>query len=133
VEKLIRIDTAAGEKRGRIDAYHGNAIIEFEKSLKATKAEAEKQLKEYTGGVWKKSKGRRPLLCIASDGLTWITYRPSLREGVRSKITADDVLLEELRPIEVTEQTVDEFWIWLTSFLFRRARIEPTANQFRID
>jgi hypothetical protein len=36
VEKLIRIDHAAGQKRGRADAYYGNAIIEFEKSLSAT-------------------------------------------------------------------------------------------------
>src|SRR5215208_7820922 len=50
VEKMIRIDTSSGEKRGRIDAYHGNAIIEFEKSLKATGAEAERQLREYTAG-----------------------------------------------------------------------------------
>jgi hypothetical protein len=36
VEKFVRIDTASGQKTGRIDAYHGNAVIEFEKSLKAT-------------------------------------------------------------------------------------------------
>ena len=33
VEKVIRIDQAAGQKRGRADASYGNAIIEFEKSL----------------------------------------------------------------------------------------------------
>src|SRR5229473_8587736 len=44
VEKLIRIKTAEGEKRGHADAYYGNAIIEFEKSLKATLEEAEEQL-----------------------------------------------------------------------------------------
>ena len=36
IEKLIRIDQASGQKRGRADAYYGNAIIEFEKSLSAT-------------------------------------------------------------------------------------------------
>lgn len=35
VEKLIRISRPSGEKRGHADAYYGNAIIEFEKSLSA--------------------------------------------------------------------------------------------------
>jgi len=29
VEKLIRIKSAGGEKRGHADAYYGNAIVEF--------------------------------------------------------------------------------------------------------
>jgi D-serine dehydratase len=33
VEKLIRIQQPTGVKRGRADAYYGNAIIEFENSL----------------------------------------------------------------------------------------------------
>ena len=70
VEKLARIDTGTGTKRGRIDAYHGNAVIEFERSLKATGDEAERQLREYTAGVWKKE-GRRQLVCVASDGILW--------------------------------------------------------------
>jgi len=34
VEKVIRLDTAAGKKKhGFIDSYYGNAVIEFENSL----------------------------------------------------------------------------------------------------
>src|SRR5439155_20664481 len=63
VEKIIRIDTAAGQKRGRIDSYYGNAVIEFENSLKATGKEAERQLREYVSGVWaKEGKNQRPLI-----------------------------------------------------------------------
>src|SRR5439155_20997808 len=47
VEKLVRIDTArGGRRRGFVDAYYGNAVIEFENSLKATEAHALEQLKE---------------------------------------------------------------------------------------
>jgi hypothetical protein len=82
VEKFIRIDTAAGEKRGRIDSYYGNAVIEFERSLKATGARAEQQLREYVSGVWaKEAKPPRPLIAIASDGICWRTYRPTLVSG----------------------------------------------------
>jgi hypothetical protein len=61
VERLVRIDTAAGGSRhGFVDAYHGNAVIEFENSLKATGAHALDQLREYTSGLWNaEGKGRR--------------------------------------------------------------------------
>jgi len=39
VEKLIRVKTSVGHKRRFVDAYYGNAIIEFERSLNATLAE----------------------------------------------------------------------------------------------
>jgi hypothetical protein len=80
-EKLIRVDTSTGEKRRRIDAYYGNAIIEFEADLEVTGKEAERQLREYTTGVWnKEGKNRRHLIPIASDGLTWKTYRPFVKK-----------------------------------------------------
>src|ERR671938_943274 len=81
VEKLIRIRRPSKEKRGRADAYYGNAIIEFEKSLSATLGEAEHQLREYVAGTWQKDKSPRPLLAIASDGLNWKLYRTILPAG----------------------------------------------------
>ena len=131
VEKFVRIDTATGTKRGRIDAYHGNAVIEFERSLKATGDEAERQLREYTAGVWKKE-GRRQLVCVASDGIVWKTYRPRLTSE-KATITPDDIELEPLRTLEVKEETLGDFWIWLTSLLFRPARTDPSAERFRVD
>ncbi len=41
--------------------------------------------------------------------------------------------LELLREITLTEGTLREFWIWLTSLLFRESSIEPTAERFQID
>jgi hypothetical protein len=103
VEKVIRIDQAAGEKRGQADAYYGNAIIEFEKSLSATLEEAKRQLCEYVAGTWQKEgkKSLRPLLAIASDGIRWISYRPVLPEG--EEPTPDSVVLDELRDFRVAE------------------------------
>ena len=79
VEKLVRIDTlSGGTKRGFVDAYHGNAVIEFENSLKATEAHALDQLREYTSGLWNtEGKGRRQLVYVLSDGVNWKTYRPT--------------------------------------------------------
>src|SRR5579859_1494177 len=76
VEKLIRISRPDGQKKGFADAYYGNAIIEFEKSLSATLAEAQDQLREYVAGTWQKDKIPRSLLAVASDGINWKLYRP---------------------------------------------------------
>jgi type I restriction-modification system DNA methylase subunit len=133
VEKLIRIDLAAGQKKGRADAYYGNAIIEFEKSLSATLEEAKRQLCEYVAGTWQKEKGKslRPLLAIASDGIRWISYRPVLPEG--EKPTPEAVVLDELRDFKVAEDTLADFWLWLTSLLFRPQQAEATAERFQFE
>lgn len=133
VERVVRIDTGEGKKVGRIDAYFGNAVIEFENSLKATGDEAERQLKEYTSGLWNKEGRDRPLICIASDGLVWRTYRPRLKSGAGRSARPGDVELERLRDLVVTPDGLRDFWLWLTSLLFRPARTIPSAEQFRID
>jgi SAM-dependent methyltransferase len=133
-EKIVRIDTAHGRKRGRIDAYYGNAVIEFENSLKATGKDAERQLREYIAGQWSaEPKPHRPLVAIASDGICWRTYLPRLHDLGDGKITAEQVDLEQMRELVVSENALADFWLWLTSFLFRPGGIATTAEQFRID
>jgi hypothetical protein len=133
VEKLIRIDLTAGQKKGRADAYYGNAIIEFEKSLAATLEEAKRQLREYVAGVWQKEnrKSLRPLLAVASDGVRWISYRPVLPDGEQP--TPDTVILEELRDFKLADDTLGDFWLWLSSLLFRPQQVEATAEQFQFE
>src|SRR5712671_3114978 len=133
-KRLLRIDTASGTKRGRMDLYYGNAIIEFENSLKATGDEAERQLCEYTAGTWaKEGKRRRPLLCIASDGIVWKTYAPIMKGGADALVTAEAIELRPLREFTLTPESLHGFWIWLTTLLFRPGQMEPTTERFRID
>jgi hypothetical protein len=134
VEKLVRIDTAGGgTKRGFVDAYHGNAIIEFENSLKATEAHALEQLREYTSALWnREGRGRRQFICVLSDGLSWKTYRPTAK-ATKAKLLPEDIELHELRVLALADDTLADFWLWLTSLLFRPARTEPTAQRFRVD
>jgi hypothetical protein len=132
VEKLVRVDTRTGLKRGFVDAYQSNAVIEFENSLKATEAHALDQLREYTSALWNaEGRSRRPLVCILSAGLNWKTYRPTTT--TKGPLTPDDVELQELRVLVLTEATLADFWLWLTSLLFRPSRTEPTAERFRVD
>ncbi len=133
VEKLIRIDQTAGQKKGRADAYYGNAIIEFEKSLSATLEDAKRQLREYVAGVWQKEnrESLRPLLAVASDGIRWIRFRPILPDG--EEPTPETVALDELQDFKVTDETLGEFWLWLSSLLFRPQQVEATAEQFQFE
>jgi hypothetical protein len=131
VEKLIRIVQTSGVKKGRADAYYGNAIIEFEKSLSATLEEAKHQLCEYVAGTWQKEKFPRPMLAVASDGIRWIVYRPVLPAGEDPK--PENILLDELRDFKIAENTLGAFWLWLTSFLFRPQQVDPTAERFQLD
>lgn len=135
VERAVRVvKPEGGDARGRIDAYHGNAIIEFENSLRASGATAIRQLKEYAAGIWAEEKQpRRPLLCIAADGIVWQVYRPRLRDGASPKPGPEHVELELLRTLTLSEDTVAEFWLWLTSLLFGGHRQNPTVARFKND
>ncbi len=133
VEKLVRIDVN-GARHGRIDAYYGNAVIEFEVSLKAKEAEARRQLRQYCAGLWQDPRQRgRPLLGIAADGLTWKIFHPRLVASAAPGAPESVELGEPIRTLAVTESTFGDFYHWLTRLLFREGRIQPSAQHFRAD
>jgi type I restriction-modification system DNA methylase subunit len=134
IEKAIRIQLPERVKKGHIDSYFGNAVIEFECSLKATGKVAEQQLREYCAGVWaKEGKPYRPLLAIASDGVVWRTYRPSLPSNLEEPPRPGDVSLELLRELVVTDSDLFDFYLFLNTLLFRTGQVVPSAEQFRQD
>lgn len=135
IEKLVRVEMGErGPARRKIDAYHGNAIFEFENSLKATEEVALGQLREYAAGIWSEEKPpRRPLVCIAADGVEWKVFRPQLRAGAASRPRPEDVQLEHLRTLKLSDESIREFWLWLTSTLFGGGGTNPTADRFKND
>ena len=134
IEKVVRINLQDRVKRGRIDAYYGNVVIEFENSIRATEATAKRQLQEYASGVWAKE-GRpfRALLCVASDGIGWKAYLPRFSPDLRRVPTPDDIELEPFYELSLSSDKLREFWIWLTSLLFRSEAVLPTAERFSFD
>lgn len=134
IEKTVRVAIGDELRDRRIDAYYGNAVIEFERSLKKSEAVAREQLREQAAGVWRAEQGTgRPLLCIATDCVVWKVFRPVYQGSSPTKPTPDDIELQDLRLLELTEKSLADFWLWLTSLLFRPARVRPTVERFKTD
>lgn len=131
-ETSLRIKTPTGEKRGRADTIFGSAVIEFEKNLKHTLAEAEHQLREYVAGIWQSEPAsRRGLDAVATDGATWRIYLPVLPEG--AELIPENIDLELRREIVLKDDTLGDFYRWLNLFLFRESHLEPTSEAIRED
>ncbi len=108
------------------------AVTEF--ARKATLHEAEEQLREYVSGSWPKpEENAGSMLAIASDGVQWRIYRPKLLTGASREPLPEHLELDLLRDFKLSEETLGDFWLWLTSILFRPQQIEPTAQRFQLD
>jgi len=74
-------------------------VIEFERSLPSKRADAEQRLRGYCAGLWNGENPRRSYICIASDGLQWITYHP--RPASDGQLRPEDVTLEPRESLTV--------------------------------
>jgi len=131
-EKALKIELVDRKKTGRLDTFYGSAVIEFEKNLKQTLSEAERQLREYVAGVWQKDEmSRRGLDAVATDGVKWRIYRPVLPEG--AKLVPENIELKLRREIELKDETQSDFYRWLNNFLFRQQHRDPTTEAIQDD
>jgi hypothetical protein len=131
-ETSLRIRTPEKEKRGRADTLYGSAVIEFEKSLKQTLSEAERQLREYVAAIWQSEPtSRRSLDAVATDGIHWRIYRPLLPEN--AALVPENIILKLRREILLKDDTLHDFYRWLNLFLFRPSQLEPTSEAIRED
>ncbi|HSE83194.1 MAG TPA: hypothetical protein VLB01_01440, partial [Thermodesulfobacteriota bacterium] len=78
VEHYIKVRQKDRILTGRADNLFGNVIIEFEANIPKKLAEAEEQLRRYVAILWSQqdSENRIPYLCIATDGVHFVTYSP---------------------------------------------------------
>ena len=120
-------------KNGRIDAFFGDLIIEFERSIPTKRSEAERQLREYCAGLWSAETRRRPYICIATDGVTWITYYPE--SSTAGNLAASDIELTEKEFLSLSgdPRTYDDFFLFINRIFFREGRLKPTTENFKKD
>lgn len=135
IEKAVSLPTSGAEliRRGSIDAYYGDLVIEFERSLPAKRAEAEGQLRAYCAGLWNDEKPRRFYICIATDGLQWITYHPVA--DTDGPLQPEDVHLEVKENLSLgpDASSHESFFLFLNRLFFREGRLKPTVEIFTRD
>jgi len=110
--------------KGRADAIIGNLIIEFEKNLKERKIiESEEQLQRYTSILWNEI-GVTEYVLLATDGIQFRVYFP--RSDKESNFEVDDIRLELISEMKLTNTESDLAYNWLDRFILYRSKIVPT-------
>ena len=74
--------------KGRADNLFGNVIIEFENNIPKMRSEAEAQLRKYVAILWSQEapEVRTPYLCLAGDGVRFISYSPALTDPSSARL-----------------------------------------------
>ena len=111
--------------RGRIDAFLGNLIIEFESDLRKYKKNCELQLRKYTAILWN-NKGKVNYLCVATDGLQFLIFRP--RSPLASDFTEDSIELEAVDTFNIQEEDPIKIYKRLDRYILYRTLVPPTAT-----
>ena len=134
-EKAVPIPTSGSEliRWGRIDAYYGDLVIEFERAIPAKREEAEDQLRAYCAGLWNTESPRRSYICIATDGLQWVTYHPETTAD--GPLRSEDVRLEAKETLILGKDSgsLESFFQFLNRLFFREGRLKPTVETFTSD
>lgn len=118
---------------GRADELSGNVIIEFETALdqKARLLEAHSQLRRYCACVWSDEhpSQRRKYICLATDGIIFRAYAPTLRNPSRQTVEREDVELAEVEHLDASQCSWEDFYFFLDRYLLRREVLPPKTER----
>ncbi len=134
-EYSVRFEQAGLIRRGSIDSFFGNLIVEFEHDLGRMLPHALDQLRGYVAGAWT-ADGHvdRPYLAVATDGRRWEVFSPHLIDP-GAGLSAENV---ELRPVDAwigtgADDDASSLRDFLNRLLFRQTLVAPTAENFARD
>lgn len=132
-EKLVRLQRKGKPGKGFIDAYYGDAVIEFEANLDKMREEAQRQLKEYIAGLWEKKGQPFPLNGIATDGLKWELYYPLRAENATRPWNSEHIELKLVESRVVKPEQAEDFYFWMSRLFLRDSLLTPTVQSFEED
>lgn len=134
-EHRVKFHSSGVVRRGAVDSFFGNLIIEFENNLEATRGHALEQLRAYVAGAWREDGNHaRPYLAVASDGLTWEIFTPSSLQP-QSAASVENTVLTPLESWTSAgdPEDAEELRAFLNRLFFRRYFLAPTAANFARD
>lgn len=122
IEQVVRVRQKDRLLRGKVDNLFGNLVIEFEVDLERKRTEAEQQLQRYVYILWAQepTEAKTPYLCIATDGVQFSTYTPTLAD--------DSVQLQLLETIDMRALPPEDAYLWLDRILMRQEPLTPTSE-----
>jgi len=121
--------------KGRADNLYGNVIIEFEANLLRTRTEAEEQLRRYVAILWSQESpaSRTPYLCLAGDGIQFISFTPTLANPNAQHVAPDEVHLHELEKVDWKKTDPADIFFWLDRYFLRQEIYTPTSEKIEAD
>jgi len=130
IEQSLKVKQKDRILKGEADNLFGNIIIEFEANIPKKRSEAEGQLRRYVAILWSQepSHKRTPYLCIATDGVRFVTYSPTLAEPTAKDIAPDDVRLKVLEEADWTKLKPHEVYFWLDRYFLRKEVLPPKSE-----
>lgn len=130
IEKYLKVKQKDRFLKGEVDNLFGNIVIEFEVNILKKRAEAEEQLRRYVAIIWSQEtpSARRPYLCIATDGVRFVTYSPTLAYPATEEVSPDDVHLQVLEEADWTKLKTYEAFYWLDRYFLRKEILHPTSE-----
>jgi len=130
IEKSLSVNQKDIVLRGRADNLYGNILIEFERNIPKKLDEAEGQLRQYTAMLWSQepADSRRKYICIATDGLHFISYTPVLKSSNIINISGSDITLLKIEEADWSALTPTEIYYWLDRYLMRKAILHPSSE-----
>lgn len=109
-------------RRGSVDAFFGNFIIEFKKDITKREAESLDQLRAYANGAWTEDgHSKRAYVAVLTDGARWRVFTPlsSLPEGVPSADSIDLVEIDQWGPTGDASQDSQDLRQFLNRLFYR--------------
>jgi len=137
VEKYIKVKQKDRILKGKADNLFGNIVIEFEANIPKKLDEAKEQLQRYIAILWSQEKHNNQNLTlyigIATDGVRFITYSPTLNNPILSEIKPDDVNLNILEEVDWKKLKPEEIFFWLDRYFLRKEILPPTSEKIVSD
>ena len=131
LEKYVRYRRGAVVVRGRIDAFLGNLIVEFERDLDRKLQEAREQLKKYIAILWsKEGKSRVNYVTMASDGEKFRVYRPRTHVEIGKSLNQEDIYLDEIDRMDARKVRPRDAYFWFDRYLLTPVLRPVVADRF---
>lgn len=130
-ESYLSVNFLGKKKYGFVDTLFGNLVIEFEHELPSMLKTAQGQLKGYIAKLWSNRQDYTPYQCIATDGVRWHVYTPTLLlAGLEELPIAEaHVGLIQNERIDLSEDaSAENFCAWLDRIFFRENHIRPDGK-----